>query len=43
MKRKRNEWVRNMLVVNDIGEVMQQNRLRWFGHIILRGEMSCVG
>ena len=25
--------VRNMLVIDDIAEVMQRNRLRWFGHV----------
>ena len=36
---KSNEWVRNMLAINDIGEVMQRNRLRWFGHVERRGEL----
>ena len=33
------EWVRNMLAIDDIGEVMQQNRLRWFGHVERRDEL----
>ena len=35
-ERKSNECVRSMLAIDNIGEVMQQKRLRWF-------EMSCVG
>ena len=30
---KSNECVRNMLAIDNIGEVKQQNRLRWFGHV----------
>ena len=40
-ERKSNECVRSMLAIDDIAEVMQQNRLRWLA--MLRGEMSCVG
>ena len=32
-ERKSNECVRSMLAIDDITKVMQQNRLRWFGHI----------
>ena len=38
-ERKSNEWVRSMLAIDDIGEVMQQNRLRWFGHVERRDEL----
>ena len=38
-ERKSNERVRNMLEIDDIGEVMQQNRLRWFGHVERREEL----
>ena len=38
-ERKSNEWVRNMLAIDDIGEVMQQNRLRWFDHVERRDEL----
>ena len=38
-ERKNNEWVRSMLAIDDIGEVMQQNRLRWFGHVERRDEL----
>ena len=30
-ERKSNECVRSMLAIDDIADVMQQNRLRWFG------------
>ena len=32
-ERKSNECVGRMLAIDDIGEVMRQNRLRWFGHV----------
>ena len=38
-ERKSNECVRSMLVIDDIAEVMQQNRLRWFGHVERRDEL----
>ena len=38
-ERKSNECVRNMLAIDDIGEVMRQNRLRWFGHVERRDEL----
>ena len=38
-ERKSNECVRNMLAIDDIGEVMWQNRLRWFGHVERRDEL----
>ena len=41
-ERKSNESVRSMLAIDDIAEVMRQNRLRWFGHVERRDE-SCVG
>ena len=30
---KSNECVRNMLAIDDIDEVIQRNRLRWFDHV----------
>ena len=39
---KSNEWVRNILAIDDIGEVMQQNRLRWFGHVERRDELCWI-
>ena len=41
-ERKSNEWVRNMLVIDDIAEVMWQNRLRWFGHVERRDELCWI-
>ena len=41
-KRKSNESVRSMLAIDDIGEVMQQNRLRWFGHVERRDELCWI-
>ena len=38
-ERKSNECVRNMLAIDDIAEVMRQNRLRWFGYIERRDEL----
>ena len=32
-EKKSNEWMRSMLTIDDIAEVMQQNRLRWFGYV----------
>ena len=37
-ERKSNEWVRSMLAIDDIGEVMRRKRLRWFGHVERRDE-----
>ena len=31
-----------MLTIDDIGEVMQQNRLRWFGHVERRDELCRI-
>ena len=42
MKGESNECVRSMLAIDDVAEVMQRNRLRWFV-VMLREEMSCVG
>ena len=39
---KSNEWVRSMLAIDDIGEVMRRNRLRWLG-MLREEEMSFVG
>ena len=36
---KSNECVRSMLAIDDIAEVMQRNRLRWFGHVERRDEL----
>ena len=41
-ERKSNECVRNMLAINDIGEVMRRNRLRWFGHVERRDELCWI-
>ena len=38
-ERKSNECVRNMLAIDDVAEVMQQNRLRWFGGVERRDEL----
>ena len=38
-ERKSNEYVRSMLAIDDIAEVMRQNRLRWFGHVERRDDM----
>ena len=38
-ERNSNECVRSMLAIDDIGEVMQRNRLRWFGHVERRDEL----
>ena len=38
-ERKSNKWVRSMLAIDDIAEVMRQNRLRWFGHVERRDEL----
>ena len=33
-----------MLAIDNIAEVMQRNRLRWFGHVERRDELCwCVG
>ena len=41
-ERKSNEWVRSMLAIDDIGEVMRRNRLRWFGHVERRDELCWI-
>ena len=41
-ERKSNEWVRSILAIDDIAEVMQQNRLRWFHHVERRGELCWI-
>ena len=41
-ERKSNEWVRSMLGIDDIGEVMRRNRLRWFGHVERRDELCWI-
>ena len=41
-ERKSNECVRSMLEIDDIGEVMRRNRLRWFGHVERRDELYWV-
>ena len=39
-ERKSNEWVRSILAIDDIAEVMRRsNRLRWFGHVERRDEL----
>ena len=38
-ERKSNECVRSMLAIYNVAEVMQRNRLRWFGHIERRDEL----
>ena len=39
---KSNECVRSMLAIDDIGEVMRRNRLRWFGHVERRDELCWI-
>ena len=41
-ERKSNECVRSMLTIDDIGEVMRRNRLRWFGHVERRDELYWI-
>ena len=41
-ERKSNEYVRSMLAIDDIAEVMQRNRLRWFGHVERRDELCWI-
>ena len=41
-ERKSNKCVRSMLAIDDIGEVMQRNRLRWFGHVERRDELCWI-
>ena len=41
-ERKSNECVRSMLAIDDIGEVMRRNRLRWFGHVERRDELCWI-
>ena len=41
-ERKSNQWVRSMLAIDDIAEVMRQNRLRWFGHVERRDELCWI-
>ena len=40
-ERKSNECVRSMLAI-DVAEVMQRNRLRWFGHVERRDELCWI-
>ena len=35
-------WVRSMLAIDDVAEVMQRNRLRWFGHVERRDELCWI-
>ena len=41
-ERKSNEWMKSMLTIDDIAEVMQRNRLRWFGHVERRDELCWI-
>ena len=41
-ERKSNECVRSMLAIDDIGEVMRRNRLRWFDHVERRDELCWI-
>ena len=41
-ERKSNECVRSMLTIDDVAEVMQRNRLRWFGHVERRDELCWI-
>ena len=36
------ECVRSMLAIDDVAEVMQRNRLRWFGHVERREELCWI-
>ena len=39
---KSNECVRSMLAIDDVAEVMQRNRLRWFYHVERRDELCWI-
>ena len=41
-ERKSNEYVRSMLAIDDVAEVMQRNRLRWFDHVERRDELCWI-
>ena len=41
-ERKSNECVRSMLAIDDVAEVMQKIRLRWFGHVERRDELCWI-
>ena len=41
-ERKSNECVRSILAIDDIGEVMRRNRLRWFGRVERRDELCWI-
>ena len=41
-ERKSNECVRSMLAIDDIGEVMRRNSLRWFDHVERRDELCWI-
>ena len=41
-ERKSNECVGSMLAIDDVAEVMQRNRLRWFGHVERRDELCWI-
>ena len=42
MKVKAMSGLRSMLAIDDIAEVMRQNRLRWFGHVERRDDVDDV-
>ena len=41
-ERKCNEWMRSMLAIDDIAEVMRRSRLRWFGHVERRDKLCWI-
>ena len=41
-ERKSNKCVRSVLAIDDVGEVMRRNRLRWFGHVERRDELCWI-
>ena len=41
-ERKSKKCVRSMLSIDDIGEVMRRNRLKWFGHVERRDRLCWI-
>ena len=40
--RCRNDWVRESFEVADVGDKLDENRIRWFGHVMGMGEEDVV-